>query len=125
MKPALFALTSKALLAGAFLATTVWAVPAAAFTVTDEAGRKIDLEKPAERAVIIGSYNVDIVAAIGSREKIVGVTGRDVEQYKLAGGAWDSSYNVGEWGEVNYEAIVKTDPDVVISYANGGWEELE
>jgi len=116
---------SKALLTGALLAATVWAAPAAALTVTDEAGRTVELKKPAERAIVIGSYNVDIVAAIGSRDKIVGVTGRDVQQYKLAGGKWDNSYNVGETGEVNYEAIVNADPDVVISYANGGWEEIE
>lgn len=124
MKTAFYLRSRKVLVAGAAVAAAMWALPAAALTVTDEAGRKIELEKPATRAVIIGSYNVDIVAAIGSRDKIVGVTGRDVAQYKLAGGKWDSTYNVGEWGQVNYEAIVKTDPDVVISYANGGWEEL-
>ncbi|WP_233741546.1 ABC transporter substrate-binding protein [Agrobacterium vitis] len=99
--------------------------PAFALTITDEAGRTIELEKPIERAAVIGNYNVDIVAAIGARDTIVGVTGRDLKQYQIAGGKWDESYNVGEWGQVNYEAIVQTNPDAVISYANAGWEELE
>lgn len=113
--------------AGMALAAAVaaWSAPAFALTVTDEAGRQIELERPIERAVVVGNYNIDIIAAIGSRDKIVGATGRDIEQYRLAGGTWDNSYNIGEWGQVNYEAIVGTDPDVVISYANGGWEELE
>jgi iron complex transport system substrate-binding protein len=82
-------------------------VPASALTIVDEAGRTIELDKPIERVAVIGNYNVDIVAAIGARDRIVGVTGRDLKQYQIAGGKWDSSYNVGEWGQVNYEAIVK------------------
>lgn len=103
----------------------VSAMPAYALTVTDEVGRTVELEKPIERAVVVGTYDVDIVLAIGGRNRIVGVTGQDLAQYRDAGADWVADQNVGEFGQLNYEAVVAADPDAVIIYANGGWEEAE
>ena len=82
-------------------------------------------EHPIERAVVVGGYDVDIVTAIGGRDRIVGVTRVDLEQDNAAGGAWTGDWNVGEWGEINYEAVANLTPDAVIIYGNGGWEEAE
>lgn len=102
--------------------TPAWAQEGA-LTVVDELGRAIALEGPIQRAVVVGGYDVDIVAAIGGIERIVGVTRADLDQNREAGRAWADEWNVGEWAELSYEAVVNVDPDAVIIYANGGWEE--
>jgi iron complex transport system substrate-binding protein len=99
------------------------ALPAYSLTLTDEVGRTIELDKPIERAVVIGSYDLDIIAAIGGGDRIVGVAGHDFEQYRKAGAKWVPEQTVGEMGQINYEAVIAADPDALILYANGGWEE--
>lgn len=99
------------------------ALPAFALTLTDEVGRTVELDKPIERAVVIGAYDIDIVAAIGGGNRIVAVAGHDLEQYRQAGASWIPGQTVGEMGQINYEAVIAADPDALILYANGGWEE--
>ncbi|MEZ3159463.1 ABC transporter substrate-binding protein [Microbacterium sp. BWT-B31] len=90
--------------------------------VTDDQGRKVTLEDgPADRAVVVGSFNVDLVLALGAKDEIVGVDQRTIDDLNFAG--FDDSLSVGANGnELNYEAIIAKNPDVVFIYRNQGWE---
>ncbi|MGE0778322.1 ABC transporter substrate-binding protein [Mycolicibacterium sp.] len=92
------------------------------FTVVDDQGRELSFDAPAERAVVIGSFNVDLALALGARDQIVGIDTKTIKELNYANFSEDLS--VGANGtELNYEAIVGKDPDVVFIYRNHDWAE--
>lgn len=91
--------------------------------LTDDTGRTVTFEQPAERAVVFNRYNAEFIRAVAGMDKIVGVDSwvtRDptywpeLEDGMLAG--------TGQ-REPNYEAIIALEPDVVIFPRNGAWQE--
>jgi iron complex transport system substrate-binding protein len=95
---------------------------AGAITVRDDQRREISFDAPAQRAVVVGSFNVDLALALGARDQIVGIDSKTIGELAFAGFPQDLS--VGQNGnELNYEAIAEKDPDVVFIYRNHGWAE--
>ncbi|GAB2453310.1 ABC transporter substrate-binding protein [Xylanimonas ulmi] len=95
----------------------------AAVDVVDDQGRAVHLDGPAQRAVVIGSFNVDLALALGARDQIVGTDEQTIE--RLAASKLPESLSVGANGtELNAEAIVAKGADVVLIYRNHGWQEL-
>ncbi|ACZ31327.1 periplasmic binding protein [Xylanimonas cellulosilytica DSM 15894] len=91
--------------------------------VVDDQGRTVHLDAPAQRAVVIGSFNVDLALALGARDQLVGTDAQTIE--RLAASKLPGSLSVGANGtELNAEAIVAKDADVVLIYRNHGWQEL-
>ena len=91
------------------------------FTVTDDVGREITFDAPVEKAVVFNSYNNDAIIALGKRDAIIAVD--EVSRSRLEF-AFDEDDVVGpDFSELNYEHIIKLDPDVVILPRNGVWEE--
>ena len=87
-------------------------------TLTDAAGRTVELPAPAERVVVLEWQMVEDVLTLGIEP--VGVA--DVEGYNT----WDSAepldpstQDVGMRGEPNLDAIYATDPDLVITEVYG------
>lgn len=87
-------------------------------TLTDAAGRTVELDAPAERVVVLEWQMVEDVLTLGLEP--VGVA--DVEGYTT----WNSSMpldpdtqDVGKRGEPNLDAIYATDPDLVITEVYG------
>lgn len=87
-------------------------------TLTDAAGRTVELDAPAERVVVLEWQMVEDVLTLGLEP--VGVA--DVEGYST----WNSSVpldpdtqDVGKRGEPNLDAIYATDPDLVITEVYG------
>lgn len=87
-------------------------------TLTDAAGRTVELDAPAERVVVLEWQMVEDVLTLGLEP--VGVA--DVEGYTT----WNSSVpldpdtqDVGKRGEPNLDAIYATDPDLVITEVYG------
>lgn len=87
-------------------------------TLTDAAGRAVELDAPAERVVVLEWQMVEDVLTLGLEP--VGVA--DVEGYNT----WDSAeeldpgtQDVGKRGEPNLDAIFATDPDLVITEVYG------
>lgn len=87
-------------------------------TLTDAAGRTVELDAPAERVVVLEWQMVEDVLTLGLEP--VGVA--DVEGYNT----WDSAVpldpgtqDVGKRGEPNLDAIYATDPDLVITEVYG------
>lgn len=88
-------------------------------TLTDAAGRTVELEAPAERVVVLEWQQTEDVLTLGVDP--VGVA--DVEGYNL----WDTAVpldpgttDVGMRGEPNMDAIFSTNPDLVIVEAERG-----
>lgn len=87
-------------------------------TLTDAAGRTVELDAPAERVVVLEWQMVEDVLTLGLEP--VGVA--DVEGYNT----WDSAMpldpdtqDVGKRGEPNLDAIYATNPDLVITEVYG------
>lgn len=87
-------------------------------TLTDAAGRTVELPAPAQRVVVLEWQMVEGLLTLGVEP--VGVA--DVEGYRT----WDtaeeldaSTQDVGMRGEPNLDAIYATDPDLVITEVYG------
>ncbi|MPV38263.1 ABC transporter substrate-binding protein [Georgenia subflava] len=92
-------------------------------TVVDDQDREVTFG-PVERAVVALSYNNEFVQAIGAGDRVVGVDRGTFQRAPYLGFTEDEI--VGESiGELNYEAIVALEPDVVIIPRNGTWQEAE
>ncbi|MDR1710312.1 MAG: ABC transporter substrate-binding protein [Propionibacteriaceae bacterium] len=95
---------------------------AATITVVDDQKRSVELQLPVERAVVLNSYANEFVNAIGAGDAVVG-TDR-ASQRRLGYLNFSDAEIVAESiGEINYEAVVALDPDVVIIPRNGAWED--
>ncbi|WP_006246707.1 ABC transporter substrate-binding protein [Mycolicibacterium tusciae] len=95
---------------------------AESFTVVDDQGRELTFDGPVERAVIVGSFNVDLALALGARDQIVGIDSKTIGELNYADFSDDLS--VGANGtELNYESIAEKNPDVVFIYRNHDWAD--
>lgn len=88
----------------------------AAITVTDQAGREVTLEKPAEN--IVSSYYIStaLLIALGCEDKLTGIERKadTRELYKLAAPQLLSLPAVGSGKGINIEETAALAPDVVI-----------
>lgn len=83
----------------------------APITLVDGLGKQITLPKPAERILSLAPSNTEILFAIGAGEQVVG---RDVfSDYPAE--ALSIPDIGGGYGEVNIEAIVSLQPDLVLA----------
>ncbi|UED85115.1 ABC transporter substrate-binding protein [Streptomyces profundus] len=91
-------------------------------TVVDDVGRTVELDGPAERAVILNSYGNEFAQAIGAGDRVVGfdrVSASRLPYLEIAGDEIVSE----DLQEINYESVVQLDPDVFILPRNGAWQE--
>jgi len=89
--------------------------PAADFplTLTDDAGRSVTLEAAPERIVSLAPSNTEIVCALDACDRIVGVT--DIDDYPPEVADVDK---VVVFAQVDVEAVVAAEPDLVIAAGN-------
>ena len=91
-------------------------------TVVDDAGRTVELDGPAERAVILNSYGNEFAQAIGAGDRVVGfdrVSASRLPYLEIS----DDEIVSEDLQEINYESVVELDPDVFIVPRNGAWQE--
>ncbi|MBA3586695.1 MAG: ABC transporter substrate-binding protein, partial [Chloroflexi bacterium] len=88
---------------------------AAAFplTLTDDAGREVTLEAEPQRIVSLAPSNTEIVCAIDACDRLVGVT--DFDDYPADVVEVDK---VVTMAQVDVEAVVATEPDLVLAAGN-------
>jgi len=82
-------------------------------TLTDDNGRTLVMEKPADRVVSLAPSNTEIIYAIGGQKKLVGVT-----TYCDYPPAAKKMVKIGDFSTPNVEKIASRNPQVVI--ATGG-----
>lgn len=89
---------------------------AAPITLTDQAGRTVTLEKPAER--IVSSYYIStaLLVALGLEDKLVGIEKKAEtrELYKLAAPGLLELPGVGTAKAINVEETAAAEPELVI-----------
>ena len=85
-------------------------------TVTDQAGREVTLEKPAEKIVSCYYLVTASLLTLGQKDKIVGIElkANSRELYKLAAPEFLELPGVGSGKETNLEAIAALEPDLVL-----------
>ena len=85
-------------------------------TVTDQAGRTVALEKPAEKIVSCYYLVTASLLTLGQKDKIVGVEMKadTRELYKLCAPEFLDLPGVGSGKETNIEAIAALEPDLVL-----------
>lgn len=94
-------------------------------TITDNAGRTVEVPYPVEEAVVVTRYNNELVRAIGAIDHVISVdmnTAQDREFWS----EFDPENTVGTGQrELNYEKIIELAPQVLILPQNGTWQEAE
>lgn len=85
-------------------------------TVTDQAGREVTLEKPAEKIVSCYYLVTASLLTLGQKDKIVGIEmkANSRELYKLCAPEFLELPGVGSGKETNIEAIAALEPDLVL-----------
>ncbi|RMI31573.1 ABC transporter substrate-binding protein [Streptomyces triticirhizae] len=91
-------------------------------TVVDDVGRTVELDGPAERAVILNSYGNEFAQAIGAGDRVVGYDRVSASRLPYLGISDDEVVSE-DLQEINYESVVELDPDVFILPRNGAWQE--
>ncbi|MEO6578940.1 MAG: ABC transporter substrate-binding protein [Candidatus Limnocylindria bacterium] len=89
------------------------AQPAFPLTLTDDAGRSVTLDVEPERVVSLAPSNTEIVCALDACDRLVGVT--DFDDYPAE---VTSVAKVVNFAQVDLEAVVAADPDVVLAAGN-------
>ena len=111
----------KSILTGIFMLTLIAAAcsqtasgetfPNSEIELTDGLGRTIQLESRAERIVSLAPSNTEILFAIGAGEQVIGRD--DFSDYPAE--ALELPSIGGSFGEINYEALVELQPDLVFA----------
>ncbi|WP_050528436.1 ABC transporter substrate-binding protein [Pseudorhodobacter aquimaris] len=92
-------------------------------TIIDDVGRSVEVDLPIKRAVIFNRYSVEFARAIGAIDQVVGTgasTFRDPDYWPQF--TQDNVVGQGQ-NDLNYEAIIAKNPDLVILPRNGVYEE--
>ena len=103
-------------------------------TISDESGRVVELNLPAQR-VISGlggnQYILELIRAVGGEDRVVGATASQITTEGWSG-YWDSFSGItddtlvaGQTGGFNYDKILELNPDVLITGSNSPWQEAE
>lgn len=96
----------------------------AQLSITDDQGREVVLAGAVQRAVVVNSYTNEFVRAIGAGDRVVGVDRASLDRLPYL--ALEDDQVIAEGlDQLNYEAIAKLEPDVVILPRNAVWQEAE
>lgn len=87
---------------------------AAGIAVNDDAGRRVVLEKPAQRIISLAPHTTELLFAAGAGNRIVGVVSHsnyppEAQQLPVVGSA----------GNLSAEAILARQPDLVVAWKSG------
>lgn len=81
--------------------------------ITDAYGRQVTLAGPAQRAVVVSRYTNELIRAMGSIDKVVGVD-RNTSQDRVYWPGFDPAKDISNGKELNFEQILALDADVLI-----------
>jgi iron complex transport system substrate-binding protein len=102
--------------AAALLLMLLWAAAAGAapLAVRDDAGREVALARPAERIVALAPHLTELAFAAGAGERVVGVM-----RYSDFPASARARPVVGDAFTLDFEAIVRLKPDLVLVWGSG------
>lgn len=104
----------KPLFAILFTCSTLWPSTPFALQVTDDTGRRINLDRPARRVVSLAPHTTELLFAAGAGNTVVGVVSYsdyppEAKNLPLVGG----------YESLDVEAILTLKPDLVIAWQSG------
>lgn len=83
------------------------------------------LKGDARRVVCMSSSHVAMLDALGAIDRVVGVSGRGFVSNSKVRAKGDAIADVGYDGNIDYEALVGADPDLVLLYGVAGSSTME
>ena len=89
----------------------------ASVTVTDDAGRTVVLEAPAERIVTLAPHLAEMLFAVGAGAQVVGVS-----RYSDYPEAAQRLPRIGDARGVDMEAVLALEPDLVVAWGSAPQE---
>lgn len=93
-------------------------------TVTDSLGTQVEIPYPVKRAALSSAYNAELINAINSMDCVVGVDNYIFSDERGFGKRFTKNQHIGmSQRELNYENIIKLNPEVLIMPGNGSVEE--
>ncbi len=92
----------------------------AVLSIEDDFGNIISFDNPPERVISLAPSNTEILFAIGTGNKVVGVTSYDDYPEEVL-----DIEKIGDFNGINLERIIELEPDLVINYGDGVTEENE
>lgn len=92
-------------------------------TFTDTSGKKITLDIPVQKAVVINRNTAEAIKLLGAADRVVATGDTTVKNNPYLG--FQDLPDVGETGQVNLELILSLKPQVVFTYTNRPDRKLE
>ena len=86
-------------------------------TITDSANRTITIYKPVKRMIIQPTFEYEPVFILGVQDRLVAVTNTAQKCFFYVPGIKDKPA-VGEYKEIDYESVIKNQPDLYILGSN-------
>lgn len=94
--------------------------------VTDSIGRRVELPYPVTKAVVANAYNTELINAVNSIDRVVGIDYNIYKDPRGFQGKFKENQVIGKsQREPNYEKIIELAPQVFILTGNGAWQEAE
>lgn len=84
-------------------------------TITDSAGREVEVPLPLERVVVISISTAELIHALGAADTIIGVSERTARDEALPGFHETAVVSHG-MGELDYEQVIQLAPQLVITW---------
>ncbi|SCZ50747.1 iron complex transport system substrate-binding protein [Thiohalomonas denitrificans] len=97
----------------------LFAARAPAVSATDDAGRTVSLEQPAERIVSLSPHGTELLFAAGAGDRVVGVV--SYSDYPAAAGKIP---RVGGYDALDLETILALQPDLVVGWESGNGPDV-
>lgn len=83
-------------------------------SIVDTTGRPVTIYRPVKRIVVLSSDGARAIQILGAEDKVVGITDT-VQKFPFYFPTISQQSVVGTWREVNWEAVVALDPDLLIA----------
>ena len=85
-----------------------------AISVTDDSGSKVELKKPATRIVALAPHITELLYESGAGKQVIGVV--DYSDFPEEA---KSKSKVGSYVNINIEAVLALNPDLIVAYTGG------
>ncbi len=87
-------------------------------SIVDTAGRNVTIYRPVKKIVILSSDSARAIQILGAEDKVVGIT-ETIKNFPFYFPTISQRQVVGTWKEVDWEAVARLEPDMLIAPPTG------
>jgi iron complex transport system substrate-binding protein len=84
-------------------------------TITDSAGRVVEVPQPLERIAVWGGGSAEIIRALGAEDRIIGISEFMVTVYPYLWPELQDRPTIGSWVQPDYEKVVDVEPQALFT----------